>query len=241
MLHTTVIKINRYKQKTNHMKTKMATGLFIMLQAFLFACNEDETALAPKATTQSQSGQLELQINSYPTETISQEELTSLTIMREEEKLARDVYKTLYAKWGMNIFNNISSSEETHTQAVLALLSKYGIPDPVGENGIGVFQNQNLQTLYNQLIAQGTQSLLQALIVGATIEDLDILDLKNALATIDNQDITFVYNNLAKGSRNHMRSFYSQIVNQGYDYKAQFIEQAELEAIVNSSKETGSF
>jgi hypothetical protein len=228
------------------MKTKMAIGLFIMLQAMLIGCNEEEVTFGPQSQTQVQTGQTETsqiatQINAFPIETISQEELTSLTIMREEEKLAQDVYVTLYNKWGKNIFDNISSSEATHTQAVLTLLVKYGIPDPVGENGVGVFQNQDLQNLYNQLLSIGSQSLLDALIVGATIEDMDILDLNDALVYIDNQDIIYVYSNLTKGSRNHLRSFYSQLLNQGYVYEAQYISQSELEEIVNSPKETGAF
>jgi hypothetical protein len=77
--------------------------------------------------------------------------------------------------------------------------------------------------------------------VGATIEDLDIFDLNNWLTKVDNQDIQFVYQNLNKGSRNHMRSFYGQVVNAGGTYTAQFITQAELDAIINSTNETGSW
>lgn len=225
------------------MKTSIIIGLFIVMQVLLIGCNEEEASFSPQVKNQDQrdQNQIETLINTFPVESLSQDELISLTFMREEEKLARDVYITLYNKWTMNIFNNISSSEETHTQAVLALLEKYGLPDPVGENGIGIFQNQDLQNLYNQLILQGSQSVLDALIVGATIEDKDILDLGDALEYIDNQDIIYVYNNLTKGSRNHLRSFYSQLIKQGYVYEAQFLEQSELEEIVNTPKETGSF
>ncbi len=225
------------------MKTSIIIGLFIVMQILLIGCNEEEASFSPHVKNQDETdqNQIETLINTFPVESLSQDELISLTFMREEEKLARDVYITLYNKWTMNIFNNISSSEETHTQAVLVLLKKYGLPDPVGENGIGIFQNQDLQNLYNQLILQGSQSVLDALIVGATIEDKDILDLGDALEYIDNQDIIYVYNNLTKGSRNHLRSFYSQLIKQGYIYEAQFLEQSELEEIVNTPKETGSF
>jgi len=230
-------------KKTNYMKTSIITSLFIVLQVLLLGCNEEEASFSPQAKNQAQTDQNEIEIlvNAFPVESLSQDELTSLTFMREEEKLAHDVYFTFYNTWRLHIFNNISVSEKTHTQAVLYLLEKYGLPDPVGNNGIGVFQNQDLQTLYNQLISQGSQSILEALIVGATIEDMDIVDLGDALQYIDNQDIIYVYNNLTKGSRNHLRSFYSQLIKQGYFYEAQFIEQSELEEIVNSPKETGNF
>ncbi len=220
------------------MKTKVGVVFVITLQLTLFGCN-DQGIVIP-SQEKAQADQTATQIKSLPADSLSQNEITSLAFMREEEKLAHDVYVTLYDKWQLTIFSNISQSEETHTQAVLALLEKYGLPDPVGDNGIGIFENEGLQALYDQLIAQGSQSLLEGLIVGAIIEEKDILDIKNSLEETDNQDIIFVYSNLLKGSRNHLRSFYDQLLKRDYVYKAQFIEQSELEEIIISPKETGS-
>ncbi|NOT93074.1 MAG: DUF2202 domain-containing protein [Ferruginibacter sp.] len=182
---------------------------------------------------------LQAQISMLPIESLSTAELNTLSLMREEEKLARDVYITLYNKWGVNIFTNISKSEQTHMDAILMLLNKYGLPDPVGSNAIGVFSNATLQNLYTQLVEQGSISLLDAYKVGATIEDLDIFDLNSALTTIDNQDIRLVYDNLTKGSRNHMRSFYKNILSLGSTYTPQYISQAAFDAIISSAMETG--
>ena len=180
-------------------------------------------------------------INAFPKETLNADELLSLKTMREEEKLANDVYLTLYNKWGVNIFTNIASSEQTHTNPVLTLLTKYELADPVGTNAVGVFSDTILQKLYTQLVTQGSTSTLNAFIVGATIEDLDIFDLNNWNSKVDNQDIKYVYQNLTKGSRNHMRSFYGQVTGSGGTYSAQYISQTELDAIINSPKETGSW
>jgi len=182
---------------------------------------------------------LQTQINSFPKDSLNQAELGSLSFMREEEKLARDVYIILYNKWGVNIFNNISASEQTHMDAVLLLLQKYSLADPVGTNAVGVFQNETLQILYNQLVAKGNTKLAEAYQVGATIEDLDIFDLKRLLVDIDNQDIRLVYDMLTRGSRNHLRSFYKNILNTGGTYIPQYITQSEFDAIINSSMETG--
>lgn len=178
------------------------------------------------------------QIIALPLEPLNADELNYLQLMREEEKLANDVYVTLYGKWGINVFQNISSSEQGHTDAVLTLLNKYNLQDPVGNNVIGIFTDNHLQVLYNELVAQGSRTILDAYIVGATIEDLDIFDLNNALLKTDNQDIKLVWENLSMGSRNHMRSFYGQIVALGSTYTAQFISQAEMLAIISSPKET---
>ncbi|GAB2679418.1 DUF2202 domain-containing protein [Flavihumibacter cheonanensis] len=215
--------------------------LFLLaVSLFLFSCTkEDVSDQVDNYTDNFNYTSLEAQIKSLPKEPLNTAELASLSFMREEEKLAKDVYISLYNKWGVKIFTNISASELTHMNTVLLLLNKYGLTDPVGSNPVGVFRDTSLQQLYNQLVAKGNTSILEAYIVGATIEDLDLFDLKNQLINIDNQDIRLVYEMLMKGSRNHLRSFYKNILKVGGSYTPQFISQAEFDAIVNSGMETG--
>lgn len=184
---------------------------------------------------------LNSQITAMPTEELSSAEEQGLLFLREEEKLARDVYTTLYNQWGVRVFDNISQSEQTHTDAVKALINKYGLTDPVTNDAKGIFVNKELQQLYDQLVASGSQSIENAYAVGATIEDLDLFDLAQNLNEVDNQDITFVYENLSKGSRNHLRAFYDRITSIGKDYTPQFISEEQFNDIVTSSKETGSW
>ncbi|MCP9767119.1 DUF2202 domain-containing protein [Lacihabitans sp. LS3-19] len=220
-------------------KSLFKITIFIASFFWISSCSKDQI-VDPQTSSYNQA-QVTQQISNLPTETISEAEKSGLLYMREEEKLAKDVYVTLYKKWNLNVFNNISSSEETHTSAVLSLLQKYNIPDPVVNNAVGVFENVTLQKLYTDLVTQGSVSLLEGVKVGATIEDLDIKDLEEYLKDVDNQDITYVYQNLTKGSRNHLRSFYSQVLAQNGTYAAQFITQSEFDAIVNSARETGSW
>jgi len=180
------------------------------------------------------------EIDMYPIEELSQEEINGLLLMREEEKLARDVYLGLYDIFGQQIFSNIAKSEATHTNAVKSLLDKYDIADPMTNDIRGVFEDQDLQDIYDQLIDQGSSSLLDALKVGATVEDLDIKDLQELNEVADNQDITEVYNNLEKGSRNHLRSFTKLIEKNGGTYEAQYISEEDYNAIIAGDMETGS-
>lgn len=170
---------------------------------------------------------------------LSAVEKSSLLFMREEEKVARDVYDALYDKWQVASFANISDSEQQHMDAVLGLINKYNLTDPVGANGPGVFTNARLQELYDELVGLGSLSVMEALKVGATIEDLDIYDLADALTQVDNADIRLVFSNLSKGSRNHLRSFYSSILLLGGNYTPQYITQDEFDSIVNSAIEKG--
>jgi hypothetical protein len=179
-------------------------------------------------------------IAALPEQTVSSEEQAGLVFMREEEKLARDVYSVLYDKWGVQIFSNIAQSEQTHTEAVRTILTKYKVTDPVTDDTIGVFVNGDLQKLYTDLTTQGTISIEEALTVGALIEDLDIADLQKQIAQTDNDDIKLVYENLMRGSRNHLRSFVSQLTNQGVTYEPKYITKSEFDTIIASAQETGS-
>ncbi|MDD3761990.1 MAG: DUF2202 domain-containing protein [Nevskiales bacterium] len=180
------------------------------------------------------------QIDALPVEALSDAERDSIIFMREEEKLARDVYLSLGDIWTLPIFDNIADSEETHMDAVKLLLDRYQLDDPAAGNGVGEFTNTALQTLYDQLVARGSTSLIEALTVGALIEDLDIYDLQNQLDSIvDNQDIANVWANLEKGSRNHLRSFSSRLLDYGVTYVPEYITQDAYDAIINSPYETG--
>jgi hypothetical protein len=164
---------------------------------------------------------------------LSLEEYNGLLLMREEEKLARDVYLELGDIWGVKVFTNIARSEQTHMDAVLTLLETYNIDDPIQNDALGVFTNPELAALYEQLIDKGSSSLTNAFTVGAIIEDLDIKDLRVLLSETENEDIIRVYENLEKGSENHMRAFIRQLERNGSSYNAQFITDLELAEILN--------
>lgn len=171
---------------------------------------------------------------------LSEEEKGGLIFMREEEKLARDVYATLYEKWGQQIFTNISESEQTHTDTVKFLLDKYGVDDPVVDDAVGVFASEEMQELYDSLVVKGETSLTEALTVGAIVEDLDISDLEKLLAQTDNEDIQIAYQNLMKGSRNHLRAFTRQLERNGEDYSPQYIDESTYQEIITGQQERGN-
>ncbi|UBM63090.1 DUF2202 domain-containing protein [Candidatus Sulfidibacterium hydrothermale] len=171
-----------------------------------------------------------------PTPKLNAEDSTMVVHMREEEKLARDVYTALYDKWGLRVFTNIARSEQTHMDEVLKLLNKYGIPDPASSEP-GKFNNPDLQALYTSLVAKGDSSLTNSLLVGATIEDLDIYDLEEYMSKTTNQDILNTFQFLTCGSRNHMRSFVSQLQVYDITYTPVYISQTEFDDIINSPSE----
>lgn len=212
------------------MKTKRINILFstIVMSATLFACSESSIN-EPIKTTNSDSftiTELITTINNYEYDKPTELVVKGLQFMREEEKLARDVYLEMYKKYGIRAFSNISKSEQTHTDAIKALLKKYSIEDPVKNDAVGVFANHDLQALYDKLISTGNISEIEALKVGAAIEEIDILDLQKQIAELkNNADIKFVYENLKKASGNHLRAFVRNLNSRGVVYSPQYLDK----------------
>lgn len=168
------------------------------------------------------------------TNVLSTQEQADLLFLVEEEKLARDVYAYAYAAHGLMVFSNINTSEQTHMDRISALLSTYGIANPTTNKAAGEFVNADLQALYNQLTAKVDLSLVDALTVGATIEDLDISDIDRLRGNTTKADLLSAYENLTCGSGNHMRAFVSQLKANNSDYTPQYLGKAAYEAILNA-------
>jgi len=155
----------------------------------------------------------------------------TLLLMREEEKMARDVYQTLYKTWEQTVFKNIAASEQRHVDALLKKIDMFDLADPALPE-VGLFNNPELQALYDKLIVQGKRSYINALLAGAAIEDMDIRDLMIAIEATGNLALKTTYENLLEGSRNHLRAFTGLLQKQGTDYIPQFIDQDLFDAIL---------
>lgn len=145
---------------------------------------------------------------------LTQTEIETLTYMREEEKLARDLYLSFdqfYSAPGARVFRNIAKSEQKHMDTVKKLLTTYGIEDPVKDDAIGVFLNKDLKILYQTLLLKGEANLVEAFKVGVLIEETDIVDLAKAIAETDKRNIERVYQNLLKASEHHLSAFNRQV------------------------------
>lgn len=165
-------------------------------------------------------------------------ERDDIFFMREEEKLARDVYLVLYDEWGLQTHDNISDSEQSHMDAMLQLVETYDLEDPATDT-IGEFTNDELQELYDSLVEWGHDSALDSLKVGCRIEETDIQDIQIRLDRTDEPAIQTVYENLLAGSRNHLRAFYRVVTRRGGDYEPVVISQQQFDEIVESDFENG--
>ncbi|MBB5347297.1 DUF2202 domain-containing protein [Desulfoprunum benzoelyticum] len=152
-------------------------------------------------------------------------EIHHLEFIREEEKLARDVYIVMAEKWGNPIFSLIIESEQRHMDAMLKLLNYFDIEDPVPDDGVGSFTNSYIGGLFTTLTERGIASEDEALAVGAFIEEYDILDIWKAVGETDVDHINEVYTNLYEGSYNHLRGYvYNWEKNTGKIYTPQLMD-----------------
>ena len=177
-----------------------------------------------------------INVNFVPTNSLTVDEIAGLVYMREEEKLAMDVYSTMFGLYGLTIFDRISASELQHTSTILELLTFYGIADPALV-GVGQFSDPTLQQLYTDLVAQGSLSVEDALGVGALIEEVDILDLLDELSTTVNVNLTLVYTNLLNGSYNHLRAFVRNLDTYGIVYVPQLLDATLYGDIISSGSQ----
>jgi hypothetical protein len=193
--------------------------IFTMLLALVSSCDDDNDDFKKNLTDQ----------------TLTESDKDALLFMLEEEKLARDTYIYLNDLWSLNTFDNIKNSEQSHMNAVENLLNQYDIDYAILD--IGEFANQDLQNFYNQFVIDGAVSSADALQIGATIEDLDIVDLQDNINATSNTAIISVFEKLQCGSRNHLRSFVSSIKADGNSYTPQYLTQEAFDSIIAGSHE----
>lgn len=151
--------------------------------------------------------------DTLPAGELSDAQKEGLVFMVEEEKLARDLYEYLYAKRDLTIFSNIAKSEQQHMDSVIELLEKYDLDYSTSLETRGSFENAELQSLYDTLTVRGEASIVEALEVGKLIEEVDIEDLEGLVTEDIPEDLKVVYDNLLKGSYNHLSGFTNQLSN----------------------------
>ncbi|MEZ9628921.1 DUF2202 domain-containing protein [Vibrio breoganii] len=232
----------------NHKLTFIALALvtYCLLPASVDAAQHMKTVVSDFAD-----------IDSASSKSVDNNERLHLVFMREEEKLARDVYTRLGMQYKhLAIFGKVSKAEERHTYSVSNKLQHYGISDPVQSDNVGTFNGEEFgwyfDEKYQSLIDKGSNSELDALYVGAYIEELDMLDIRQCPKVIietidsiqdtsdcgqvytDNVDLQRLYQSLIEGSESHLRAYVQNIemyIGEG-NYEAQVLKQKDIDTIL---------
>ena len=193
------------------MKYLLRSAYLLVIALLLSSCSDNLTG----SLTQSDGSVVSKDNLLVPGE-LSPEEAEGIIFMRQEEKVARDVYTVLGQTWNINVFENIKTSEQNHMDAVKRLIDRYELEDPIVTDEVGVFANPVFQQMFDNFVAQGQLSIPEAFLVGQNIESQDIADLEAQLAFVDNQDLIKVYTNLKAGSEKHYNAFLNHITPLAY-------------------------
>lgn len=166
---------------------------------------------------------------------LSEKEISAILYMREEEKLARDVYRTLYAIWPSNVFYNIPVSEEGHMDVFGQLITQYRLEDPIKNNAEGVYSNPVFTRLFQELTKKGRKSYVDALKVGALIEDKNMHNLIAHGSETEKADLKMVYSTVLAQSQRHMAAFIRNLRREGGAYSPKYITQEQFKEALGSS------
>ncbi len=176
----------------------------VLVTFVLLSCGED-VVNPPDSSGSLSKGRFEIVPPGL--QELTDEEIDGLIHARQEEKVARDVYTLLYAQWGEEFIANIILSEQKHMDAVKRMLTKYGVEDPVVDDGIGQFTDPYFTDMFNDLVALGTASEEGAIEAGIAIENSSITFLENELSYVTAKNLVRVYTNLLRGSNRHLLAF----------------------------------
>lgn len=139
--------------------------------------------------------------------TLTEAQKATLASMAQEEKLAHDLYVAFAARYDVVVFDHIALAETRHLSTVRTLLQRYGVADPTATRSAGTFTDPAVQGTYDELLAQGEQSLAAALAAGQQVERDDIAALNAALNGLTAPDAKQVYGNLLAASERHLAVF----------------------------------
>lgn len=142
------------------------------------------------------------------TGTMTEEQKAELAFMAEEELVAHDLYTAFAGLYDTPVFSRVANSESKHLEAVRSLMERYGVTDPTVDHVAGVFSNESLQKLYDELLVQGQASQDGALEAGRTVEKTDIEGLTAATeGATTAPDAKAVFTRLLEASKHHLTAF----------------------------------
>ena len=251
--------------KNLHRFSKPLLIIFLMLPFYVTGCSSGDTDGEMSITGTDKEGSTSVDdttldgLNATEVDGLDATEVSHLTFMREEEKLARDVYLTLAGLYpNQQVFSRIATrAEQTHTDTMRDKLDQFNLPDPNPDtnnlpSSLGIFTGDEWGWYFTEkfalLTAKGEVSELDALYVGALIEELDMHDIAVCpqvmidrgfsspcgLEYTDEGALQTAYSALISGSESHLRAYVGQIeavIGVG-NYKAQYLTQAEVDAIL---------
>lgn len=138
---------------------------------------------------------------------LSDAEKSEILFQREEERLAKELYRAFGEKYGVEEFTRIATSEQRHFDAMGRTITRYQLQDPSAGTQVGKYADPELQKRYDDWLQKGNESKEAAFAVGVELETKDIAGLQKSIDVSDNADLDRVFGNLKSGSEHHLNAF----------------------------------
>jgi hypothetical protein len=164
---------------------------------------------------------------------LSPSDRSTLLYVSEQEKLARDLYAALSETWRLDVFHTTSGSEDIHADALRTLLGRYKLPDPALGLSRGEFSREDLAERYDDLMARGRFSPVEALKAAASVEELEIEDMGARLLHVQAPEIQSVLESVVASDKHHLRSLVVALRKLGHTYTPVRLPREQFELIID--------
>lgn len=167
-----------------------------------------------------------------PSAPLGEADRRTLLHVSQQEKLARDFYSSLSETWRLDVFHTTSGSEDIHADALRTLLARYKLPDPAYGLGRGEFNRVDLSERYNDLIARGRFSAVEALKAAASVEELEIEHISERLPQVQSPELANVLESVVASDKHHLRSLVVALRKLGHTYTPTRLRREQFDLIL---------
>lgn len=155
----------------------------------------------------------------------------ALRFQLDEERMAGELYLALGEMHAARPFTNIPRAEARHRELLQNLAARAGLPIPAATVA-GRYETAAIQARYDALLARGRGSPLEALKVGALVEEQDIADLRALAITTDQAELKAAIAALERGSQHHLNAFVRNLEARGVSYAPQVLDAEVYAALI---------
>lgn len=182
--------------KTLALNTSIKTLMSVLIAAMIMmSCSKNDDLVNPEYT----------QANDGDTKSLTIAEQNDLLYMIEKEKMMRNIYKTMFQEYNVELFQSIYQAKESHLSLLSSKIDKYDVHNPLVYSAENEFENSSLQLVYDDFLAKKLIYEIEALNFVKNMEERHINYVETTVSQVDgNDDIVSVYNVILLGSQAHL-------------------------------------
>ncbi len=181
------------------------------------------------------SRSLSARLRPLSVDSLTAEEFHDLRALREGQKVMRDLYAVWQGRWKTPLFGNFAAAEQTHMDAMLRLLMRHQMNDPVVSKPLGAFKDSTFVRLFDHSSTSAAKSLNDCYLVACSLEEADILSLDTCLLHSKAADLRLVFSVLQQASAMHLATLRSHLRRLKVELRTMNISAQRLDSLRKKS------